>query len=177
MTVVGKQAGVAKGTLYLYFETREEILLALFFDKLEEWAALLETKVSDGTDDSRFVQALYEASTHNNTFLLLMSRLEGVIEHNISVERLITSKRAMAVQLDTVAARMSERLNLTKGQMFDVLTSLASLLLGATRGDRGPKYNPETLPADVQEFMASFDSQRLFEINARRILAGIRQGI
>ncbi|MEQ9689217.1 MAG: TetR/AcrR family transcriptional regulator, partial [Bauldia litoralis] len=39
MSGLAKRAGLAKGTLYLYFETREEVFLALYLDALAAWAA------------------------------------------------------------------------------------------------------------------------------------------
>src|SRR4051812_18278631 len=42
MSEVGERAGVAKATLYLYFQTREELLLALLQERLEGWFVQLD---------------------------------------------------------------------------------------------------------------------------------------
>src|ERR1700735_1924142 len=39
MSTIATGAGLAKGTLYLYFRTREEIFLALFARELRAWLA------------------------------------------------------------------------------------------------------------------------------------------
>jgi AcrR family transcriptional regulator len=40
MSHLAKKAGVAKGTLYLYFETREEIFLTLYEQSLIRWSQI-----------------------------------------------------------------------------------------------------------------------------------------
>ena len=43
MTAVARSAGIAKGTLYLYFTTREEVLLALYMERLCDWGVEFPT--------------------------------------------------------------------------------------------------------------------------------------
>ncbi|HSB61618.1 MAG TPA: helix-turn-helix domain-containing protein, partial [Vicinamibacteria bacterium] len=38
---VAREAGIASGTIYLYFDTKDEILVALFREKMAEWVAHL----------------------------------------------------------------------------------------------------------------------------------------
>jgi len=176
MAEVGKRAGVAKGTLYLYFETREEVLLALYCEKLEAWEALLDAAVRNSPNDRKFAAVFYEALYADPSLLPLMSRLDSVIEHNVSIELLIDSKRAMAALLGRLSESLAPRLHLSPAQAFDALRSLGSLLLGAAQVDAGPRLNAAVLPDDVRQFMEAFSSQLVFTTNACRILAGIRAG-
>ena len=41
MGLLSKRAGVAKGTLYLYFGTKEEVLLSLYSQEFERFCTLL----------------------------------------------------------------------------------------------------------------------------------------
>src|SRR5687768_1723682 len=45
MGQVAEQAGLAKGTLYLYFKTKEELILALLEEELDVWFALVDDRI------------------------------------------------------------------------------------------------------------------------------------
>lgn len=174
MARLAKRAGVAKGTLYLYFETREEVLLALLHAKLERWVGELGTLLEPGLSDEAFVTALFDAAHEDLTLLPLLMRLDDVIEHNISMEHLIASKRALGRLIESLAGQVSTVLNLTVPQSIDLLIALSSLLIGTTRVDQGPALEDEALPDDVVQFIRAFSSKDTFVKNACRIIAGIR---
>lgn len=174
MARLAKRAGVAKGTLYLYFETREEVLLALLHAKLERWVGELGTLLEPGLADEAFVTGLFDAAHEDPTLLPLLMRLDDVIEHNISMEHLIASKRALGRLIESLAGQVSTVLNLTVPQSIDLLIALSSLLVGTTRVDQGPALEDEALPEDVVQFIHAFSSKDTFVKNARRIIAGIR---
>jgi len=69
------------------------VLLALTAQKFEDWADSLFELVHDGIDDEAFLEAYQEASLRDPLMLKLSARLGDVIEHNVSIERLIESKR------------------------------------------------------------------------------------
>ncbi len=176
MARVGRLAGVAKGTLYLYFETREDVLLALTLEKLEAWAGALLDAVGASPSDESFAAAFYAAAWRDPALLPLLSRLDSVIEHNVSTDALVEAKRAMARQFEVLATRLSDRLGLAADQALEALTSLGALLLGAAQVDLGPELDGCRLPEDVRRMTEAFSSQPLFTTNACRILRGIRAG-
>jgi TetR/AcrR family fatty acid metabolism transcriptional regulator len=47
---VAREAGIAAGTIYLYFETKEEILIRLFRDKMAAFVAALWKAIADEPD-------------------------------------------------------------------------------------------------------------------------------
>jgi TetR/AcrR family fatty acid metabolism transcriptional regulator len=47
---IAREAGIASGTIYLYFKTKEEILVTLFREKMAEWVALVRREVALETD-------------------------------------------------------------------------------------------------------------------------------
>jgi AcrR family transcriptional regulator len=175
MAELGRRAGVVKGTLYLYFGTREEVLLALHCDKLGAWRRRIEAALADMSDDESFAAAFYSAAYAQPGLLSLMSRLDSVIEHNVSLDALIQAKRLMAAELDSLAQRMAERLDLSYEQSYKALMALAPLLLGVSQIDSGPRLDELEVPEDVRAFTRAFSSRELFIDNARRILTGIRR--
>ena len=101
MAVLAQRAGVAKGTLYLYFGTKEEVLMSLYNSEFDRLCATLVSQVTPGFTDREFINAVYRASITDPVFLALHARLSTVIEHNISIDALIASKRGMLEQFDT----------------------------------------------------------------------------
>src|SRR6266545_1988267 len=43
---IAREAGIASGTIYLYFKTKEEILVTLFREKMAEWVALVRRELA-----------------------------------------------------------------------------------------------------------------------------------
>jgi TetR/AcrR family fatty acid metabolism transcriptional regulator len=47
---IAREAGIASGTIYLYFKTKDEILITLFRDKMAEWVAFLQAEIASESD-------------------------------------------------------------------------------------------------------------------------------
>ena len=176
MANLAKLAGVVKGTLYLYFKTREEVFLTLYNQSLVRWSQVFLGSLSDQMTDHDYVKTLYTTAMADGSFIPLLIRLEHVIEHNVSIESLIESKRNFIGRVDCIASTSSPILNLTPVQSLEMVKTMGVLLVGATRADQGPSLQGEDIPADVQALIDSFSSENLFIKNACRIIAGIRSG-
>ena len=174
MTQHAKKAGVVKGTLYLYFKTREELFLTLYEQSLIRWSEVFIASLTDLMPSKAYAQVLYKTASADGTFLPLLIRLEHVIEHNVAIPRLIKSKRVFISQVEVVAEHTSAALKLSKAQAQEIVKTMGVLLIGATRADQGPSLDKEELPRDVQDLIVSFSSEPLFVKNAVRIIEGIR---
>lgn len=174
MSVLARKAGIAKGTLYLYFQTREEVLLALYVETLAAWSRALAAGLRDGMGDDEFVALFQETATADPNFMTLRARLESVIEHNVSLARLVEAKRAMKVLVGELAPRVERVLGLGPGTGARLIVSLGALQLGAEQSNTGPAVAGLDLPADVAEFMRLHTETDLFRENAPLIVAGIR---
>lgn len=174
MAQLAKRAGLVKGTLYLYFKTREELFLTLYEKSLTRWSQVFISKLSEPMSSEAYARTLHNTALADGTFVPLLIRLEHVIEHNVSIPRLIESKRAFIQQVDVVAESTSKALMLSLGQAKEVAKTMGVLLIGATRTDQGPLLDDEELPADVKDLIAGFSSEPLFVKNAVRIIEGIR---
>jgi TetR/AcrR family fatty acid metabolism transcriptional regulator len=47
---IAREAGIAAGTIYLYFKTKDEILVTLFREKMAEWVAALRHEIAGEAD-------------------------------------------------------------------------------------------------------------------------------
>jgi len=43
---IAREAGIASGTIYLYFRTKDEILVTLFREKMAQWVALVRREIT-----------------------------------------------------------------------------------------------------------------------------------
>ena len=43
---IAREAGIASGTIYLYFKTKDEILVTLFREKMAEWVELVRAEIA-----------------------------------------------------------------------------------------------------------------------------------
>lgn len=81
MDDVAETAGVAKGTLYRFYRTKEDLLLATCLTSLDELAANLE-RLAGGSDDartrlSRMVEYAVQYFRQHSDFLEVMQREWG----------------------------------------------------------------------------------------------------
>ena len=47
---IAREAGIASGTIYLYFKTKDEILVTLFRDKMAEWVEFVRREIAGEPD-------------------------------------------------------------------------------------------------------------------------------
>ena len=174
MTQLAKKTGLVKGTLYLYFKTREELFLTLYEQSLMRWSQVFISHLSNAMTSRAYARTLFTTAQADGAFLPLLIRLEHVIEHNVSIPRLIKSKQVFKQQVETVAAPTSTSLSLNAAQATEVVKTMGVLLIGATRSDQGPALDNEALPEDIQDLIGSFASEPLFVKNAVRIIEGVR---
>ena len=176
MANLAKQAGVAKGTLYLYFATREEVFLALYGQSLLRWSDLFINSLRGDMSDRDYCQSLHNTAMADDGFVPLLVRLEHMIEHNVSFERLIETKRLFAARIKLIAQASAPVLGLTQAQATDLVKAMGLLLIGVSGADQVPGLHDETVPDDVQGFIDSFASENIFVTNACFIISGLRAG-
>jgi len=131
MAEIAKGAGLAKGTVYLYFETKEALFLQLLSDEMRAWfdntAATLTGPVSEA---SEVVQII--ASTLSGRPLLprLLGLLHPILERNVDDETLFAFKSRL-LELTTNAADLFERvLDLQAGMGISLTLWMHALTIG-----------------------------------------------
>ncbi len=174
MRPLGKAAGVARGTLYLYFPTREEVLLALYLEEVRAWLEQLEAVTEPDMPVEAFLEAVYASATRRSIFLELAPRVSGVIESNVSIESLTDSKRTAAWLLEVAGLRTAQALGRPSEQGVALATALFALLVGVTQTLRTPQIEVAMLPADVQELLVGEDPRAAFVRVGRWLVEGSR---
>ena len=174
VALLASKAGIVKGTLYLYFKTREEVFLALYDQSLNRWSEKFIQRLPESLEDRAFCELLYETAFGDPLYVPLQARLEKVIEHNVSLDCLLMSKRNFLQQVDRIAAASADVLCLRNEQALEVIKTLGVLIVGVAGADLAPSLDGEEIPEDVQHLLASFSSRPIFVKNAERIIQGVR---
>ncbi|MDB2565883.1 TetR/AcrR family transcriptional regulator [Porticoccaceae bacterium] len=171
---LAKRSGVVKGTLYLYFKTREEVFLTLYNQSLIRWSGVFLDGLQTAMSDRDYAETLYETAMEDGSFVPLLVRLEHVIEHNVSLDKLVESKRNFIERVGGIARATESAISLNQSQAAEVVRTLGVLLVGATSADQAPGFEGEEIPEDVQSLQDLFSSKSMFVKNACRIISAIR---
>ena len=174
MAKLAAKAGVVKGTLYLYFQTREEVFLTLYGEALGRWSEYFIAQLREDMSDRDFAQTLYLTARQDPSFISLLTRLEQVIEHNVAMDSLIASKRFFIQRVERLAEKTMPVLDVNLQQATEIIKTMGILLVGSAGADQGPSLTQESVPDDVKDLVESFASDKIFVANACRIIHGIR---
>jgi AcrR family transcriptional regulator len=133
MSEVADEAGLAKGTVYLYFASKDELLLALHDRHVDEFfralIALLARTNPVGIDE---IMAL--TRTHiveRPTFLPLATRCFGLLETEVPRQVAIAFKERMGERLQAASVRLERHFpELSPGRGVALLRHSYALIVG-----------------------------------------------
>ncbi|MEL7344365.1 MAG: TetR/AcrR family transcriptional regulator [Pseudomonadota bacterium] len=174
MAGLARRAGLAKGTLYLYFQTKEEVLLWLYVEALEAVTASLEAACIRPLDDEAFIKVMMKAVTDTPLFLAMNARLTSVIELNTSCAALIEAKREMMAFHPRIAGATERALDLPAGAGFGVSRAISVALQGASQLDLAMGNLDKDLPDDVRAMVQSVSFEETFPEALSLIIKGAR---
>lgn len=97
---VADRAGLAKGTVYLYVQTKEELFLLLLAEQVRQWVEDLPEELRDrGGRAATVVDSLLERPL----LIELLAVLHVILERNLAFESAAEFKRSLARHLETAA--------------------------------------------------------------------------
>jgi AcrR family transcriptional regulator len=163
MDELAEAAGVAKGTLYLYFPSKEEVLLALhernmagFFEKLQ---AVLASKHAFTVEDLLAVGR--KEIVEQPVRLSLGSLVISLTERNIPAQSALAYKMRMGERLLAAGQTLDERLGFQPGEGTRLLNASYGLALGMwqLKGCMGTEryqhlLDPKVARAFIKEYPA-----------------------
>ncbi len=95
LNAIAAEAGISKGNIYRYFESREEIFLHLLLSDYREWVTSVERALSPlaGSGDLEAVaRALAASYLSRPRFGSLVAAANSVLERNVTVEAVVWFK-------------------------------------------------------------------------------------
>lgn len=134
MTSVAERAGLAKGTLYLYFGTKEDLFLSVVEDRLGDWFGALDAWLTNsaapvGPDElSDFVAA---SLSSRPALARLLAILHTTLERNVEQARARDFKQFLLAHMTTTATLLERRVPaLRPGDGARFLLRLDALVIG-----------------------------------------------
>ena len=122
---VSSQLGLAKGTLYLYFPTRYDMLAALLREELELWRASFEESGAEA--------ALTQGLTARPLLVRLMTSLHMSIEAGLGGAGLLELKSWLAEFLRSSAAHLEKLVPALAGSGERFMLEYYALVVGAAQ--------------------------------------------
>lgn len=169
MNRLAQSAGLAKGTLYLYFETKEELFALLMAEELERFTEAILSKLDD---DNALIDAMVFQANDNALFLPILARLTTIIEKNLSCDALVSFKRIALGQVTMISEGFVRSRNINSADATELTLALFSALQGAAQYCIMPSIDLESLPDDVRQLYESGTFEATFRRAARFILIG-----
>lgn len=162
---VAKAAGVSKGTLYLYFRTKEEIFLALFEESLAHWLAGIRNVAMHGGREGileRVLEAVWSYLEKDPDFLRVAVLTSSVLERNIDPARALAHKRAVAVELASTFQELRRAFpELAPAEAAGLLTRSYGTIIGLWQMAEPPPVIRELMVkhADLAPFRIGFEKE------------------
>ncbi len=162
MAALAAEAGLAKGTAFLYFPTKEALFLEVLTRELDGWLAALEARLIAGAVDSRDVPRVIADSLREWPVLLrLLPLLHVTLERNIDDAALAAWKKKLLASLLPAASLLESRLRLPPGAGLRLLLRAHVLVVGLSQVARPAPRIQAVLDADpgLRPFQIDFQAE------------------
>jgi AcrR family transcriptional regulator len=177
MADLAAELGLAKGTLYLYFPSKEALFLALLSDRLEAaFAKLFEVLGGASTvpvNPELVVAGAAEVMAEDLTLPRLLSIMHTVLESRLPFEEALAFKRGLAMRLDEAGSRLAAALpplSPSEGRRY-FLYLYAQVVGLASLTDLSPFMKRIAAEPGLEAFRLGF--REGLEESARAMLAGM----
>lgn len=169
--------GIAKGTVYLYFQTKESLFLALQTEAYLDWFSELKAlwRQADGVASvGDVVDTFAQTLARRPVLVRLIAILHTVLEHNVDLATAVAFKRQLQAEVTEAGALLETRLPfLAVGAGADVLQHVQVLVIGLQHlAAPAPVVRQALVFPELQGFRVDFDAQ--FRILLTALLYGLQ---
>lgn len=134
MSAIADKAKLAKGTLFLYFPTKEELFLALMEAQLIEWFDAVDAELDTlkGQSPISEISSLIANSLKEwGEFTRLLAIHSTILEQNVSYESIFKHKQIIMQRLAGTGSRLEKSLSfLQAGQGAHFILQCQALVVG-----------------------------------------------
>lgn len=175
MAEVAQRAALAKGTLYLYFPTKEALLLAILESRLDLCLAEVERRLETGepvADSETLADILATALFQDEALTRLLAIMGAILEHNIPSAHIRRFKAWILQRLADASRVIEQRIPFVRpGEGLRVLLHVQILVAGI-----GQLAHPAPAVARVLS-QPAFELLRIdFATEFRSMLAALLRG-
>lgn len=178
MDWLAERAGVAKGTVYLYFATKETVFLALYRRELDAWFADVDERMDSLAQDDAmaFAGLVVDALEARPRLPALAAILHTVLERNAGEEDILDFKRHLMDRHSATGRRIEEKLGfLAEDDGVRLLQRLHALTIGCWHAAQPAAVVRRVLSRDEFAPLRSDFSEEL-ENTLALLLEGWRHG-
>ena len=175
MQAVAVEAGLGKGTLYLYFSSREELVLDVYGRLFDKWIDQFTLHVDGVTGVEEFCQNFCYYYKGDTLFLKMTGFVISLMEPQLDRVSYIKGKRAMARRVKKLAGIACQRLRMTPVLAQKFIWGLLTIASGATQMSMRHSHSSGNFPEDVTVFIGSTSFETVFLNAAVPLCAGIMQ--
>jgi len=162
---IATKAGLAKGTVYLYFGTKEALFLMLVAEQLENW---LNDSIAGlkrvGADPARVAAAVASTLSRRPNLIRLLGLLHAVLERNAEVASLRDFKRRLLAITTRAGAVFAEVHGLPADVGIRVTLWMHAIIVGLSQ-------MTATSPT-LSALLVEDDSLTMFRLDFRTELQG-----
>ncbi len=129
---ITEEAQLAKGTFYLYFQTKEELFLELLEMGFAQWLKTLQQSVSAEiiANPSLLAEAILGPILHDPCFLQLASMTQTILEQNLRAERATAFKIRLGEGIESLAQNLATRYQQSAADLIDLMMDCYAAIIG-----------------------------------------------
>lgn len=129
---IAKDAGLAKGTLYLYFKSKEEVFLALLEDRFNAWFDVIDNSLRHRPHDAESITRLFAQTLHERRHLVALFAIShAILEQKVSYDAALQYKQALGQRVQITGELLEQHLaHLRPGDGIRVLLEAYAALIG-----------------------------------------------
>ena len=161
---IARESRLAKGTIFLYFRTKEELFLAVTAQQLGEWfdvvdARFVQLPTPAATED--VAQVIADSLQERVHFTRLLAILSTVLEQNANYDAALRFKQLLLARLAGTGAHLERVLTfLQPGEGAHLLMQIEAVVIGLRHlADAAPVVRKVIALPDMQAFDVDFDRE------------------
>ena len=160
MQAVATAAGLAKGTLYLYFASRESLVIAVYGRLFDRWIDRFAVHKPELNGFDGFCRDFARHYSDDALFLQLSGFINSLAEPQLDREAFINGKRAMARRIKRLAGLVCQQFSVTPVAAHKLIWGFLTIAGGAAQLTARPPVTRTALPDDVSAFtgLANFET-------------------
>lgn len=180
MIDVATEAELAKGTVFLYFPTKEALFLDLLAEFLAEWLTELNAILDGGKgrwSGVRVARVLTDTLVPRESFVQLLCLTTDVLEENVSFEHMVAFKRCIFRLMSATGPRLERRLSFFRpGQGMYFIMQVYAVVVGIKQLTSPGEIASKVLE-DKELSVLRFDFATELRIMLTAVLRGIERSV
>lgn len=158
VSAISKACGIAKGTIYIYFTSKEEIFLEIINNLFKEFVSNTDNIVreSENKEDKieYIISSLCDYYNENSMLVILAGFSNVIIEHNIDIDAATDHKISLQKQVLELGCVLAEIIDRDELFCASLLLRTYAITIGIARVSILPKKVKEIHKNEGAQFIA-----------------------